>query len=58
MVSSFINFLSIIKGGIIVNRAQYDDVYTEWIENGVFLDFDGDYELEECYARTLRRLYH
>ena len=41
-----------------MNRAQYDDVYTEWIENGVFLDFDGDYELEECYARTLRRLHY
>ena len=40
-----------------MRRAQYDDVYTEWVENEVFLQFE-DYEDEECFARTLKRLHH
>ncbi len=40
-----------------MNKAQYDDIYTEWIENDVFLRFE-DYEEEEAFARALRRLHH
>lgn len=40
-----------------MRKAQYDDVYTEWIENDEFLTFD-NYEEEEAYARYLRRLYN
>lgn len=40
-----------------MNKAQYDDIYTEWIENHIFLQFD-DFEDEESYARILNRLYH
>ena len=45
------------KGGIVVRKAQYDDIYTEWIENNEFLVFN-DYEEEEAYARHLGRLYN
>lgn len=45
------------KGGNSVRKAQYDDIYTEWIENHVFLEFD-EYEDEEAFARHLARLYH
>lgn len=41
-----------------MGKEQYDDIYTEWIESEMFLDFNGDYELEECYERYLDRLYH
>ena len=30
-------------------REQYDDVYYDWVENHVFLDFL-DHEDEECFA--------
>jgi len=40
-----------------VRKAQYDDIYTEWIENQVFLEFE-EYEDEEAFARHLHRLYH
>jgi len=45
------------KEEIEMNKAQYDDIYTEWIENDVFLRFE-DYEEEEAFARALRRLHH
>ena len=41
----------------IMNRAQYDDVYFEWEEDKVFIDFL-DYEDEECFARILKRLHY
>ena len=40
-----------------MNKAQYDDVYTEWLEDNVFLEFE-NYEDEECYARILSRLHN
>ena len=40
-----------------MNKAQYDDVYTEWLEGQVFLQFE-DYEDEECFARILQGLYN
>ena len=40
-----------------MNKAQYDDIYTEWKENGLFLEFN-DVEEEEAYARILHRIHH
>lgn len=40
-----------------MNKAQYDDVYTEWFESDVFIKFD-DYEDEESYARILNRIHN
>lgn len=40
-----------------MNRAQYDDIYTEWNDSDLFLYFE-DYDEEEAYARALRRLHH
>lgn len=45
------------KGGIIVNKAQYDDIYTEWVESQMFPHFN-DYEEEEAYARNFLWIYH
>lgn len=39
-------------------KYQYDDEYTVAVESGdVFLSFE-EMEDEECFARTLRRIYH
>ena len=40
-----------------MRRAQYDDVYYDWVENRVFLEFL-DYEDEECFARTLHSVHY
>ena len=40
-----------------MRRAQYDDIYTEWEENGVFIRFL-DIEEEESYARELNRIHY
>ena len=48
--------LRIFKGGIIVRKAQYDDIYTEWIESQMFPHFN-DYEEEEAYARNFLWIY-
>lgn len=40
-----------------MNKAQYDDIYTEWIENQIFPQFN-DYEEEEAYARDFLWVYH
>lgn len=40
-----------------MRRAQYDDVYYDWVKNRVFLEFL-DYEDEECFARTLNRVHY
>ena len=40
-----------------MNRARYDDIYTEWNESELFIHFE-DFDEEEAYARTLRRLHH
>lgn len=40
-----------------MNRAQYDDVYVEWLEAEMFIDLNNQ-EDEECYVRHLHRLHH
>lgn len=40
-----------------MNKLQYDDIYTEWVESRNFLSFD-DFEEEESYARAIFGLYH
>ena len=40
-----------------MNRLQYDDIYTEWVESRDFLQFIS-YEDEEAYARAIFGFYH
>lgn len=40
-----------------MNKAQYDDVYLEWMESSMLPNFD-DEEEAECYARILARLHN
>jgi len=56
VIQSFIN-LRIFKGGNIVRRAQYDDIYFEWWQDERFKTFS-DYEEEEAYARQLNRVHY
>ena len=40
-----------------MNKLQYDDIYTEWI-NSTQLMYFSDPEEEECYARTIMKNVH
>lgn len=40
-----------------MRKAQYDDIYTEWVEANVFLEFE-DYEDEESFSRHLNKLHN
>lgn len=41
-----------------MNRAQYDDIYHDWYEGKVYIEFGGNLEDEEAFARHLARLHH